>query len=321
MPANLTKEKLEKLGYSVDLLESDDGAIKPYDFKTPKRFTKDNVRLLTGVCECFAKTFATRLATIFRSSHVHADLVGIKERSFGEYLPDAEQRILMALIETKIKEGNEYYTNHVAVSFPNDFAFWVINSLLGGDDKAGDPERNFTELELQFFSGFVTANVVPVIEASWASYIDVIANCVDVSLNPAANRVISADATVLDAELLVDISGVAVAVSFCMPFILVEKIISNLGNRFLGAEDSDKIKQKRSLMLENIKESEVTVSVELGRVTLELGDILSMKPGDVMTMDSFTDSAVTIVVNDKGWFVGELGTFNGKRAVKILELL
>ena len=58
MPGSLSKDeqaKLEKLGYAVDMLESDGQKIQAYNFKTPKRFTKDNMRLLNTIYDCFAK--------------------------------------------------------------------------------------------------------------------------------------------------------------------------------------------------------------------------------------------------------------------------
>ena len=90
-------------------------------------------------------------------------------------------------------------------------------------------------------------------------------------------------------------------------------IISNTSQR--------KINQRKSLMLEHVKESEVEIDVVLGKTELEFADILSLHAGDVMMLDSFTDSSVKVIIKGKEWFLGKVGVYRGRKSVKLTETL
>ncbi|MDR2817159.1 MAG: FliM/FliN family flagellar motor switch protein [Oscillospiraceae bacterium] len=323
MADTLTKEnrdKLKKLGYAVDLLEEDSRRIQEYDFRSPRRFTRDNVRLLNGVYDCFAKTFANKLSGLFRIP-VQVDLLSVKEGQYGDFSREVGSRVVMPIIETKMKEGTEYVTNHFAISFPTEVVHYVVNRLLGGDEGAVREDHDFTELELNLIKNFVLVNVTPIIEVAWSSYIDVITTCTGIVLSPGLNKYFSSDLPILNIEFEIVIASITKKFSVCMSFDLLESIFRNFGNRFMGLADDSKSKQKKSLMLEHIKESEVDVSVVLGKTELELGDILALHTGDIVMLDSFTDSSVKVIIKGKDWFSGKIGLYRGRRAVKVTELL
>ncbi|GHV30551.1 hypothetical protein FACS189481_4910 [Clostridia bacterium] len=323
MAESLTKEnrdKLQKLGYAVDLLEEDTRRIQEYDFKSPRRFTKDNIRLLNAVYDCFAKTFANKLSGLFHTA-VQVDLLSIKEMPYGDFSKEVGPRVVMPAIETKIKEGTEYVTNHFAISFPTDVMHYIVNRLLGGDEGIIRKDHDFTELELNLTRNFTFSNITPIIEVAWSSYIDIITSCVGVVMSPGLNKYFSSDLVILNIEFEMVVASMTKKFSVCMPFDLLENIFRNFGNRFMGLEDSNKNKQKKSLMLEHVKESEVDVSVVLGRTELELGDILALHSGDIMMLDSFTDSSVKVIIKGKDWFSGKIGLYKGRKAVRVTELL
>lgn len=323
MPGSLSKDeqaKLEKLGYAVDMLESDDQKIQAYNFKTPKRFTKDNMRLLNTIYDCFAKTLANKLTGVLRTA-VQVDVLSINEMVYSQFSQEKRENFILPIIETKLKENDSYSTDHFVMAFSNKTIYTIINKLLGGSDDELENNRKFTVLELNLIKNFIIANVNPILESAWSNYIDFITNTEEIALIPEVNKYFVSDTQTLCIEFEIIIGDLAQKFSICMPIELVENIFRNLGNRFMGLEDSEKINQRKSLMLEHVKESEVEIDVVLGKTELEFADILSLHADDVMMLDSFTDSSVKVIIKGKEWFLGKVGVYRGRKSVKLTETL
>ncbi|MDR1260359.1 MAG: FliM/FliN family flagellar motor switch protein [Oscillospiraceae bacterium] len=303
----------------MDLRKLNQERVQEYNFKTPRRFTKDNVRLVGCVFDCFAKTFANKLTGLFGVA-TRCDVTSIQEMVYGDFSQQYSSDVILPVVDTRIKEGVGYVENHFVLLFPCLIGHHIVNKLLGGLDADLKQDHEFTDLELSLLRSFVVANVIPIVEVAWSSYIDIIASCTEIVSSPGLTRHINKDVVVLVIDMKLDFPPVSGSCCFCLPVEFLTTVFRNLGTRFLGADESDKMWQKKSLMLEHIKETEVDVNVVLGGTALDLGDVLSLHPGDIMMLDNFTDSSVLVNVRGEQWFRGRVGIFGGRKAVKITEV-
>lgn len=324
MPETFSKEeqkKLAKLGYAVDALENEEKNIQLYDFKAPKRFTKDNLRLLNTIYDCFAKTLANKLTGILRAA-VQIDTLSIEELDYSKFSKGKSKKYIIAIIEAKLKEKESYTTNNFAIVLPIKSMYVIINKLLGGSDESNDLEREFTTLELNLIRNFIVANIMPILESAWAGYIDLLTTAKDIVLVPeSSNKYISPESQMLNVQFEIIIDKISQNFDICMPMELIENIFKNLGNRFMSLEDNEKLNQKKSLMLEHVKETKVEIGVILGKTELEFGDMLTLHSGDVIMLDSFIDSTAKVVIKGREWFSGKVGIYKGRKSVKLMEIL
>jgi flagellar motor switch protein FliN/FliY len=73
--------------------------------------------------------------------------------------------------------------------------------------------------------------------------------------------------------------------------------------------------------LELIKDVDMTVSVELGRAKKLFKEILDMKPGTVIELDTSTGDRIDFLVNKKLVARGEVMVIDGKYALRVTDIV
>lgn len=68
-----------------------------------------------------------------------------------------------------------------------------------------------------------------------------------------------------------------------------------------------------------LRDSELELTAELGRTTLQLKDIYFLHTGDVIDLGHPATDPVQLYVGGRPWFSGKMGTQNNCMAVKIME--
>jgi flagellar motor switch protein FliN/FliY len=69
-----------------------------------------------------------------------------------------------------------------------------------------------------------------------------------------------------------------------------------------------------------LKDVDVRLSVELGRVDMKLKDVLSLGQESVVVLDRLTDELLDVLVNGKPIAKGEIVAQNGRFGLRIVEL-
>ena len=69
-----------------------------------------------------------------------------------------------------------------------------------------------------------------------------------------------------------------------------------------------------------LKDVDVRLSVELGRVDMKLKDVLALGQESVVVLDRLTDELLDVLVNGKPIAKGEIVAQNGRFGLRIVEL-
>jgi flagellar motor switch protein FliM len=77
----------------------------------------------------------------------------------------------------------------------------------------------------------------------------------------------------------------------------------------------------REIITQHLSETLLPVSVELGKTTISLSELASLKVGDVLVLENRVQDEHLIRVNDKVAFWGHPGTSNNHKAIKITKSL
>jgi len=105
----------------------------------------------------------------------------------------------------------------------------------------------------------------------------------------------------------------------CVPYLLLEPIREKLSYKNLRDAElgNDWIKQLKELL----NETEVTVAAELGRASHTVRDILNLRRGDVIVLNTGPQDPVPVMVEKVPKFLGIAGVVAGNRAVQINSLV
>jgi flagellar motor switch protein FliN/FliY len=70
-----------------------------------------------------------------------------------------------------------------------------------------------------------------------------------------------------------------------------------------------------------LRDVDVTLSVELGRASMKLRDVLTLSVESVIALDRLVDEPLDVFVNGKAIAKAEIVAENGRFAMRIVELL
>lgn len=85
----------------------------------------------------------------------------------------------------------------------------------------------------------------------------------------------------------------------------------------------DSLHQERTIKtsLAHIEDVKVTISAELGEITLKFREVLNLDVGSVIDLEKSAGDAINVYVNDKKAALGEIIVVNDSFAVRINKLI
>ena len=70
-----------------------------------------------------------------------------------------------------------------------------------------------------------------------------------------------------------------------------------------------------------LRDVDVRLSVELGRTSMKLKDVLALGPESLVVLDRLTDELLDVLVNGKPIAKGEVVSHNGRFGLRIVEMV
>ena len=102
---------------------------KKYDFYSPKKFTKDKLKMLTSVYENYARLCSSRLNSLVRMS-TQVDILDVEEQRYYEFSNALNDNDVLTLINVTLPDGS--INGPVILHGTNQLILCVIDRMLGG---------------------------------------------------------------------------------------------------------------------------------------------------------------------------------------------
>lgn len=295
--------------------------IKPYDFKAPKKFTKEQMRVLDSIFEAYARLLSSYLTGILRL-YCKVTLIQIEEQRYYEFSNALPDYCIMPLVDMGITNEDISDTTCI-MQLSNAITYTMIDRLLGGRGEYKDENRDFTEIEIDLMRN-TCANFVKLMKEPWLNFIDLDPQLTEIETNSRVVQAIGADDIVVIVALEVEINDIKNALSVCLPALNLEEIMGTFSGKYSRtAKRTDPVKeqQRKQEILVGIKDSELEVRAVLSKTKVELYDILTLQINDVIPLNKPIDSSVVLKIGDKEWFEGKLGVRNNRKAVRVDTIL
>ncbi len=297
--------------------EEETRKIKKYDFKTPKKFTRDRLKLVFSVYENFARVISSYLTSMMRLS-CQIEMVDIEEQKYFEFNNALSENDIVAMVDGAANNGKGS-SESLMIQMSNSVIYALIDRMIGGSGDADgiDTDAGFTDIEISLFEN-VMVHLLPIMEESWQTYFDVAFKFDKIETNPRLIQSIQSDEIVVIVVLNVEIKNTTGTFNICIPGGLMEDVFklaeqTNLAGR--RKEHQDEL--SREEILGSLKDSQLELRAFLGEANILLEDVYSLKPGDVINLKKPKDSEVSVYVENKPWYKGRLGEKKGNFAVKI----
>lgn len=300
-----------------EIEEHKEQKVKNYDFKMPKKFTKEQLKVIDGIFENYSRVLSSYLTGLMRI-FCKVEVLQIEEQLYYEFNNALPDYVMMSMVNMGITDDDVIETNSI-MQVSNQIAFTMMDRLMGGEGTYYEQNRDFTEIEVGLFSTVLT-KMAGLLKEPWGTYIDINPVITTIETNARVMQSISPDEVVILVVLEMEIKDVKNTMTFCIPAMNLESIMSKFGDRWSRTTkklDPKREKERRVSLLEAIKDSELRISAVLGETKLDLYDVLTMQVNDIIPLNVPIDRNITVNIGDNLWFDGKLGTKNNKKAVKI----
>ena len=288
-----------------------------YDFRSPRKYTKERLKMLNGVFENYSKVLNTRInALVHATCEIEVDTVDEQRYfEFSNALIDGE---VVTLAHLHLM-GTEEETPVIVVASPTIMVS-MMDRLMGGTGDVDEDlpiDYRYTDLDLVIYTNLMK-EFVGILGGSWENYIDLDFEFGRLEPNPTLVQLIGIEETVVLVSLDVKFPNCSGRIDICLPDAVLSRIFTEIsrGNAALRKERED----HSDTIYTHISETSLEIIAELGRASLQLRDIYNLNVGDVIDLGMKKDSPATLRIGGKKWFAGLMGTHDKHLAVKIQDL-
>ena len=305
----------------MDLNRSDqeqEKKYRKYDFYSPRKFTKDRIKMISGIFENYTRIINSRLNGLLHTTSEIA-VESVEEQRYYEFSNALSDGDVLTLADVDVEGKRESEETPVLIHLSTGLALNMMDRLMGGE---GDGSSNIkagytcTALELKLYED-ILKDMISILGGSWENYINLNFSFRRVESNPTLVQLIGLDETVVIIGISIKFPNASGRMSICLPGMMLTNIFTKIAamnqvGRGTGENNSQEI-------MDILRDSRLPIIAELGRTQLTLRDIYSLNVGDVVDLGHPTKEPISLYIGGQLWFSGKLGTQNGSMAVKIWE--
>ena len=288
--------------------------IKKYDFKNPQKIAKDQLRTLEIIHENFGRLMQTFLSGYLRAP-VRINILTVDQFAYNEFSNAISNPAFLSIIDFEPLNGQ------ILLDISTNIVYTIIDRLLGGDGTNKQDARGFTEIELSLLKGMMQ-KVISEIREAWINVIELKPSLEKIEINPQFAQIVPPNETIALITLKIEIGQVEGMINVCIPYILLEPILGKLSTKFwFSSSHKEYSETERKLIKKRMLDTRVPLIAELGSTRIPVKDIMNLQIGDVIGLNIKNNQLVGVKVGSNTKFLGEVGAFDKKMAVKIIEVI
>lgn len=289
--------------------------IKVYDFKRPDKFSKDQIRTLYMLHENFARLLNTYLSAHLRAL-VHINVASVDQLTYEEFIRSLPSPSVISVFNMRPLKGN------VILEVNPNIVFSIIDRLFGGPGVAPAKPRSLTDIEEAIVRRVINKALESFQEA-WKQVIAIEPRLEVIETNPQFTQIVPPSDMVVIITLQAKIGPAEGLINICIPYFVLEPIMSKLTTTFWVSSSVAKqaLPEHISAIQHKIERALIPVIIEMGRVTINVQELLELMPGDVLQLDAKVDSDLNVIVGQREKFRCKPGIIGKKLAVQITQIL
>ena len=297
-----------------EMAHKDDKQVKNYDFARPSKFSKENLRTLEFIYEHYARLLSTTLPVYLRKN-VQVTVASSETVVFSEFSNALSNPVILGVINFNPLPGS------IIIDFATNLGFAVIDRMLGGQGDALKKSREFSEIELTIIEKILIL-CMQLMKEPWRNVVEINPFLERIETNPQFAQIISPTDMIAIITLNIKVGEVEGLINVCLPFFTVESIIDKLNTKswfssIQEASDED-YQQYVEMMLRKV---DVPVKVQLGSNQITVSDFTNLQCGDILRLNTKTDSDLDVYVGNIRKFTALPGTNNEKYAVRVTSVI
>lgn len=299
--------KVEEVGE-----ERKERKIKPYDFRRPSKFSKDQLRTLEMLHESFSRSLSLYLSSRLRTV-THCNIASVDQLPYGEYIQSVPIPSFIVVYSMESLNGT------ALLEISNNIVFSMVDRLLGGPGRGLKKNRELTDIEMSIMEDIVD-RVLELLGEAWSSIIKTSPIRSGIETNPQfIQQIVPPSSVVALISFSIQIGDSASGLmNLCIPSDMLEAILPKLSARQWFSKRGSRQEEIIQRLKEKLENIEVPIVVELGTAEIKFEELLNLKVGDVIKLNTLVMDPLVIKVGEQPKYLGRPGRVNKKIGVKIL---
>ncbi|MDO5628654.1 MAG: flagellar motor switch protein FliM [Mobilicoccus sp.] len=256
-----------------------------YDFRSPSRFSREQLRALQMACETFARQTATVLSTTLRIV-AHASVEEIQQTTYDEYIAEIPNPSLLAVLNFAPLEGDGVF------QLPMDLVMSVIDRLLGGPGTAKQPSRALSDIETGLIRNLVRQMVYE-LRYAFETLGGVKGEVQSLESDPQFLQLAPPSEPMIVAAFEIKLGDQVATSTLCLPVETISPVLETVHAKpeieLTGAKA-----EAAGHLKATMNEVGVDVRVSFSPIELPSRDILDLEVGDVLPLHHPTNQPLTL---------------------------
>ena len=285
-----------------------------YNFKRPRLFSQDQMRVLHQVHETFARDLSVYLSAQLRTI-VDIELSALDQVLYNEFVIASAPPSALFIVDAM-------GTQHQSV-FELDprFVIFTIEKLFGGPGSFLKKPRETSQIE-QRIMGKVMTRAFEELELAWRQVAELKFRESSFESNAEFVQIIPGSEAAIVVTFEVTVQEQRSFINICYPYLLLESTLGRSGAKSWTAMTTIEMTEEEKHQFEgSVQTVEVELKAELGGTKLNLTDLMNLEEGDVILLNQRKDMPINIRVGDQPKFHAAPGKSGNSRALRVLKVL
>ena len=279
----------------------DGSGIVAFDLANQDRIIRGRMPVLEIVNDRFARLCTNALSNAVRK-RVELNPISIDMTKFGEFIRSLPVPTSINIFKMEPLRGN------AIIVVDSRLVFALVENIFGGASSQPKIEgREFTRIE-QCVVDKIVKIALDNMEDSWRPVHDVKLELVRSEINPQFAAIVPPSDVVLVITFEVELDTALGSMVICLPYATIEPIRSKLHASF----QTERLKER-------IMETPVELKVHFGNTTITGNQLLRMRVGDVLALDTDAEDLLSCTVAGVEKYQGIAGTVKAMKAFQVIK--
>ena len=285
--------------------------VNTYDFRHPARVSKDQLRTLQNLHDNFARLLSATFSALQRAI-IEINLVSVDQITYSEFIMSLSSPSCTYTFRMEPLEGV------AVIDFSQSVIFSFVDRLFGGRGTSIVTEREITWIEKSVMNNIINRTLRD-LERTWERVIPLECNVEMLETNPEFVQVVPSSETVVLISFELKSENVSGLINLCYPYITIEPIALRLGGQNLLTSAKEVPKEELIKNRKRIEFFNTTLKAELGISNVSVNDLMNLKNGDIITLNTRIKDDIEIFVGEEFKFYGRPGFVGKYRGIEIIS--
>lgn len=290
-----------------------DKKVSIYNFRRPDRVSKEQLRSLHYLHDRFARNFSSSLSAYLRAL-IDVNLYSVEQFTYAEFILSLPDPTYFNAISMEPLEGNAVLEINPKILFP------MIDKILGGKgEDFGGGMRTITDIERTLIEGVVKL-ILRDLEESWKQIVKLRMTIVATETSPQLIQVVAPNEIVVLIVFELKVGEAKGFMNFCIPSIVLEPIAKRFSQDWYADRAKTSIEEVKKIKL-NLLRTNITVEAGIYHNFITLKDLLELKSGDMIKLESKITDEINLQLNGVTKFSAYQVKRDRKKAIQVVNLI